>query len=69
MKAENIIIHQNNNAILIDFGLSVFDCNNELKNVAGTLEYTSPEMASRSLHGRAINFYELGIRLYAIKTG
>lgn len=69
MKAENVIIDEDNNAKLIDFGLSVFDCNNELKNVAGTLEYTAPEMASRLPHGRAIDYYGLGILLFTIKTG
>lgn len=69
MKAENIIIDSNNNAKLIDFGLSVFDCFNELRNVAGTLEYTAPEMAARSAHGREIDFYGLGILLFTMKTG
>lgn len=69
MKAENIIIDSEDNAKLIDFGLSVFDCKNELKNVAGTLEYTAPEMAARTPHGREIDFYGLGILLYTMKTG
>ncbi len=69
LKAENVIIDENDHAKLIDFGLSVHDCDNMLRNVAGTLEYTSPEMASKMEHGRAIDYYGLGVLLYTIKAG
>lgn len=69
LKAENILISPDNHIRLIDFGLSVFDCENKLKNVAGTLEYTSPEMASRLPHGRAIDFYSLGVLLFTLIAG
>lgn len=69
MKAENVIIDDAGNAMLIDFGLSVFDCHRKLKNVAGTLEYTSPQMARRDFHGREVDYYGLGILLYTIKAG
>lgn len=69
LKAENILISPDNHIRLIDFGLSVFDCENKLKNVAGTLEYTAPEMASRVPHGRAIDFYSLGVLLFTLVAG
>lgn len=69
LKAENVLLDQEGNVKLIDFGLSVWDCEDKLRNVAGTLEYTAPEMASRLPHGRAVDWYSLGILLYTLKTG
>lgn len=68
MKAENIIINDEDDAKVLDFGLTVRD-DGSLKNVAGTLEYTAPEMAARRLHGREVDFYGLGILVYTLKMG
>lgn len=67
LKAENVLLAPDGTVKFIDFGLSVHDCDNKMTNIAGTLEYTAPEMAARKKYGRAVDWYSLGILLYNLK--
>jgi serine/threonine protein kinase len=69
LKASNILVSKRNHIKLIDFGLSVYDCDNKLRGFAGTLEYAAPEMAGHKQYGRAVDYYSLGILLFRLVTG
>lgn len=69
LKADNVMIDSMDNVRLIDFGLSVYDADNSVKNLAGTLEYIAPEIASKKAYGRAVDFYSAGILLHVMVTG
>jgi len=69
LKASNILVSKSGHIKLIDFGLSVYDCENNLKGFAGTLEYAAPEMAAHNYYGRAVDYYSLGILLFRMVTG
>lgn len=69
LKASNILVSKSNHIKLIDFGLSVYDCDDKLRGFAGTLEYAAPEMAAHKNYGRAVDYYSLGILLFRLVTG
>lgn len=67
LKAENIMIDDEDNVKLIDFGLSVYSCERDQTSLAGTLEYIAPEVAKRANYGREADYYSLGVLLYLLK--
>ncbi len=67
LKAENVMIDPADNVKLIDFGLSAYDCTNELTSLAGTIEYVAPEVAIRSPYGRAADYYSLAVLSYLLR--
>lgn len=67
LKGENIMLDEFDNIKLIDFGLAVYDCQNKLTNLSGTLEYVAPEVAARSAYGRAADYYSLGVLVYLLQ--
>lgn len=69
LKASNILVSPKDHIKLIDFGLSVYDCDDRLRGFAGTLEYAAPEMAAHKNYGRAVDYYSLGILLFRLVTG
>lgn len=76
LKAENIMIDEDDNIKLIDFGLAVRDCGNSLTNVAGTLEYMAPEVAARKRYGRSLqkrygrasDYFSLAVLVHLLYT-
>jgi serine/threonine protein kinase len=66
LKAENIMIDEDDNIKIIDFGLSAYDCHNTQSNLAGTAEYLAPEVAGRRAYGRAADYYSLGVLVYLL---
>ncbi len=69
LKADNTMRDADDNIKLIDFGLSSYDCDNQLGNLAGTLEYIAPEIAAKKRYGRAADYYSAGIMLYILIKG
>lgn len=69
LKAENIMIDQLDNIRLVDFGLSVYDCDGKQSNMAGTIEYVAPEVAARTPYSREADLYSLGVLVYLLKMG
>jgi MAP/microtubule affinity-regulating kinase len=71
VKLENIIIDQNDNIKLIDFGFSCFSKPEEkLKVFCGTPSYMSPEIVSRrEYYGPPTDIWATGILLYAMLCG
>lgn len=69
LKASNLLVSKRGHIKLIDFGLSVYDCDNKLRGFAGTLEYAAPEMAAHKTYGREVDYYSLGILVFRMVTG
>ena len=71
IKLENILVDENHNIKLIDFGFSL-KCNNKARLTAycGTPPYMSPEIAARSpYNGQTSDVWALGVALYLMLTG
>ena len=71
LKPDNIVLDDEGHAMLTDFGLSkegVYD-NVMAKSFCGSLAYLAPEMIKRQGHGKAVDWYLLGVLLYEMLIG
>ncbi|EAY19611.1 protein kinase, putative [Trichomonas vaginalis G3] len=69
IKLENIVLDNNGDAKIIDFGLSEVVNDVNLKTHCGTLIYMAPEMLSqRQFDGKAVDIWAIGICIYAMVT-
>ena len=71
LKPDNIVLDEEGHAMLTDFGLSkegVYD-NVMAKSFCGSVAYLAPEMIRRQGHGKAVDWYLLGVLLYEMLTG
>lgn len=69
IKPENLMIGDNGEVKLIDFGLSKIKKKNEmLKTVAGTPYYMAPEVLMGS-YGKEVDCWSLGVLLYVFMSG
>lgn len=71
LKPENIVIDAEGHAMLTDFGLSkdgIYD-HYSTHSFCGSLAYLAPEMLKRSGHGKAVDYYHIGVLLYEMLTG
>lgn len=70
LKLENIMIDQNDNIKIIDFGLSKYQINNYIEGKCGTSEYLPPEAIKECKYdGKSFDIWSLGIILYAMTSG
>ena len=76
IKPENIMLNHNDEAILIDFGVSALKKGNDavLKNKIGTLLYFAPEMFQSTgedfkVRGDFIDLWALGVTFFYLITG
>ena len=76
IKPDNIVINHNEEAVLIDFGVSVLmdSTSNALKNVTGTMMYYAPEMFpsagnSQIMRGEQTDMWSMGVTFYMVLTG
>lgn len=72
LKPENIILDGKGHAMLIDFGLSkegVMAQNKGAKSFCGSVAYLAPEMVKKIGHGKAMDWYLLGVVLYEVLVG
>ena len=70
IKPENILIDNNGNCKLGDFGLAKYENEENMKdNYCGTLEYLAPETLSNSCQGRSVDIWALGVLLFEMLTG
>ena len=71
IKPENILLNENSEAKLTDFGLSRFYKTNELLNTScGSPIYAAPEMLEgKAYDGTKIDIWSLGITLYTMLCG
>ena len=71
IKLENILLDENNNVKIIDFGFStIMSKDSKNKLYCGTLSYMAPEIFSgKEYKGQAADIWALGILLYAMLCG
>ena len=59
-------------ALLTDFGLSkegVLEHNSGARSFCGSVAYLAPEMLKRGGHGKAVDWYLLGVVMYEFLVG
>ena len=67
IKPENILLDENNNIKLCDFGWSVILKERLTRNTfCGTLEYMAPEIINNENYEKSIDIWSLGVLLYEI---
>ena len=71
MKPDNVVLDDKGHALLTDFGLSkegIFDMGHT-KSFCGSYAYLAPEMVKKVGHGKAVDWYLLGVLLYEFLVG
>ena len=68
IKADNILIDDNDNAILCDFGIATV-LNEDRKTFCGTLNYLAPEMLLGKNYDEKIDVWAIGIVIYECFLG
>lgn len=71
LKPDNVVLDIDGHAKLTDFGLSkegVFEANCA-KSFCGSIAYLAPEMLKKQGHGKAVDWYLLGVLFYEMLTG
>jgi len=72
LKPENILFDAEGHIKLVDFGLSkdgIEEVSSGADSFCGTPEYLAPEILNRQGHGKAVDFWNLGMVLYEMLTG
>lgn len=71
LKPENLLLDDNNNIKIVDFGLSnTYKTGETLKTACGSPCYAAPEMiAGKKYHGLSADIWSLGVILYAMSCG
>jgi tRNA A-37 threonylcarbamoyl transferase component Bud32 len=72
LKPDNIVLDPEGHAMLTDFGLSkegVLDHAQGAKSFCGSVAYLAPEMLKRVGHGKAVDWYLLGVVFYEMLVG
>ena len=71
LKPDNIVIDKEGHALLTDFGLSREGIVGKemAKSFCGSIAYLAPEMLSRTGHGKAVDWYLLGVLFYELLVG
>ena len=71
LKPDNIVFDSQGHALLTDFGLAKEGVNENTptQSFCGSPAYLAPEMLKRQGHGKAIDWYLLGVLLYEMLVG
>ena len=71
LKPDNVVLDSDGHCKLTDFGLSkegVFD-SQSAKSFCGSIAYLAPEMLKKQGHGKAVDWYLLGVLFYEMLVG
>ena len=69
LKPENILINKNGYLKLTDFGFAKQLENEKTYTLCGTPEYLAPEIILNKGHGKAVDWWTMGILLYEMLVG
>uniref|UniRef100_A0A8C9RBR4 non-specific serine/threonine protein kinase n=1 Tax=Scleropages formosus TaxID=113540 RepID=A0A8C9RBR4_SCLFO len=73
LKIENLLLDENNNIKLIDFGLSncagILGYSDPFSTQCGSPAYAAPELLSRKKYGPKVDVWSIGVNMYAMLTG
>ncbi|CAD8179125.1 unnamed protein product [Paramecium pentaurelia] len=72
LKPDNILLDAEGHVLLTDFGLSkegIHNSNQGAKSFCGSVAYLAPEMIKRQGHGKAVDWYLLGVVMYELLSG
>eukprot|EP00996_Jenningsia_fusiforme_P000929 NODE_1847_length_1382_cov_6.795199_g1671_i0.p1 GENE.NODE_1847_length_1382_cov_6.795199_g1671_i0~~NODE_1847_length_1382_cov_6.795199_g1671_i0.p1 ORF type:complete len:437 (+),score=107.27 NODE_1847_length_1382_cov_6.795199_g1671_i0:41-1351(+) len=71
LKPENIVLDKDGNACLTDFGLAktALNANQQTHTFCGTPEYIAPEILKGTGHGKAVDWWAIGVLLYEMIVG
>ena len=72
IKPDNIMINHNNEAVIIDFGVSALKgIDDVMNNKLGTLMFFAPEMflQTKQIKGHGTDLWALGITFFIVLTG
>ncbi|CAD5233074.1 unnamed protein product [Bursaphelenchus xylophilus] len=68
IKPENILIDEEGNLKIADFGWSVHSASNR-KTLCGTLDYLPPEMVCSNPHDKRVDYWAVGVLCYELLCG
>lgn len=71
LKPDNVVFDSCGHALLTDFGLSKegIQANDSARSFCGSLAYLAPEVLRREGHGKAVDWYLLGVLVYEMLVG
>ena len=69
IKLENILLDENGNCKLTDFGWSNYDYGRNSEIFGGTPEYFSPEMINQTGYDKRCDIWAIGVLFYEMLTG
>ena len=71
LKPDNVVLDEQGHALITDFGLSRegVRLKDEAKSFCGSYAYLAPEMIKKCGHGKAVDWYLLGVVFYEMLTG
>jgi len=69
LKPDNIVLDDKGHALLTDFGLSKEGVSRLTKSFCGSYAYLAPEMVKKVGHGKAVDWYLLGVLLFEMLVG
>ena len=69
LKAENLLLDENFNLKLVDFGFSEYMTEEDLTSVAGTANYIAPEInLNQGYRGNEVDLFAAGVLLFILRS-
>ncbi|KAI8976107.1 kinase-like domain-containing protein [Pilobolus umbonatus] len=69
IKPENILVGDDGQLKISDFGWAVYDPKPRRRTFCGTLDYLSPEMVANECHSHGVDVWALGVLCYELLVG